>query len=531
MNRTRIAWGGVVCALLFGSCSKPDAPTPDHVLLVVIDTLRADHLSSFGYARPTTPNIDRLARNGVRFTRAISQASFTSPSMVSLMTGRYVAKERLTIPADLATLAESFQRAGWATGGFASNPLITAENGFARGFDVFAKLEEYGPNDEIERFLEASKGRRTFTYVHITEPHEPYVAPKGQQQWREAASFLPGDRVEFYAQMRDKLGLSDMSADVRAIQAEIGGYDDDVKYADGRVAAVLALFDKFALRDKAVVALTSDHGEGLWQHVALMNGQRGAKLRAGEKPNLMNTLMPTHGNQVHQSLVHVPLVLSGFGVPSGAAVNAPVENVDLFPTLLELANVRTPGGLQGRSLLQWFNGRPEGEAFGFSFTRFNVTVVDEQSWALILPTAEGECAEGLQLELFYLKEDPHQRVNRAADRPEIVARLTKVAEERLSKGIRDADVASDSTLRAFAELGYLDQAEKATAEREFASATTDELLARLCSLGTPCMDRLLAAETLAARELDAAAQAKLEAWLAAETSSAVKLVVERALGR
>jgi arylsulfatase A-like enzyme len=531
MNLPWIARSGVLCALLLNSCSKPEESAPDHVLLVVIDTLRADHLSSFGYARPTSPNIDRLARSGVRFTRAISQASWTGPSMVSLMTGRYIAKERVKLPTDLATLAESFQRAGWATGGFASNPLITQENGFARGFDVFAKLEEYGPNDEIERFLAANKDKRTFTYVHITEPHDPYLAPKGQQQWREAASFLPGDRVEFYAQMREKLGLADIAADVRTIQAEIGGYDDDVKYADGRVAAVLALFDKLALRDETVVALTSDHGEGLWQHVALMNGQRGSKLRAGERPNLVNTLMPTHGNQVHQSLVHVPLVLAGRGVPSGAAVNAPVENVDLFPTLLELANVRTPGGLQGRSLLQWLDGRPEGEAFGFSFTRFNVTVVDEQSWALILPTPEGECAEGLQLELFYLKEDPHQRVNRAADRPEIVARLTKVAEERMAKGIRDADVASESTLKTLAKLGYLEQTDKAEAQRVFAAASTDDLLARLGSLETPCTDRLLAAETLAARELDAAAKAKLDAWLATETSSAVKAAIERALGR
>ncbi len=527
-------WGLAFAALLVmfaAACSDPQPQRPKHVLLIVVDTLRADHLSVFGYPRPTSPNIDRLAREGVLFKRAIAQASFTSPSMVSLMTGRYVAKERGTIPAELTTLAECFQRAGWATGGFASNPLITPANGFARGFERFEVLDEYGSNDPIARFLAEHRGRRTFTYVHITEPHDPYLSPEGQRQWREAASYLPGDRADFYSQLRTRLGLASSPQEIQRIQQEIGGYDDDVRYADGRVAAVLTLYEQLGLRDKLAVALTSDHGEGLWQHIALMNGQRGAKLRAGEQPGLMNTLMPTHGNQVHQSLVHVPLVLSGVGLPRGKPFNDPVENIDLFPTLLDLADVPTPGGLQGRSLIARLSAAPNADSFAFSFTRFNVTVVDAQGWALILPTPEGECAEELALELFYLPEDPHQRVDRSADKPQIVERLRKVAEQRMAAGIQEGDVPSEATLQAFAQLGYGDQVAHANARLTFEASSSDELLARLMSLSTPCTDRLLAAEVLTARKLDDAAREQLESWRRMESSNAVKTVLERALSR
>jgi arylsulfatase A-like enzyme len=532
IRRSKALWA-VLCAFVLATCSTPEPERPEHVLLVVIDTLRADHLSIFGYPRPTSPTIDALAREGVLFKRALSQASFTSPSMVSLMTGRYIAKERATIPADLTTLAENFQRAGWATGGFASNPLITAENGFARGFDTFAALAEHGPNEEIERFLSANKGRRTFTYVHITEPHDPYVSPEGQRQWRESAGYLPGDRAEFYARVAAELGLKSSPELVSRIQQEIGGYDDEVRYADGRVGAVLAHYAELGLRERLSVALTADHGEGLWQHVALMNGQRGKSVRAGETPDLMNTLMPTHGNQVHQSLVHVPLVLSGVGLPRGKPIDAPVENVDLYPTLLELAGLKLQSGLQGRSLLRWLESEPPREAHAFSFTRFNVTVVDREGWALILPTAEGECAEQLQLELFYLPEDPHQRRNRAGDKPQIVERLRKVAEQRLSIGIAEADAQppSDENRAALEQLGYLDQLAQADLRREYERAGTEELLAKFANSATPCTQRLLAAEMLGKRALDEASKSALREHLARETSNAVKTQLERALAR
>lgn len=535
IRRSKALWA-VLCAFLLATCSTPEPERPEHVLLVVIDTLRADHLSIFGYPRPTSPTIDALARDGVLFKRALSQASFTSPSMVSLMTGRYIAKERATIPADLTTLAENFQRAGWATGGFVSNKVVSAENGFQRGFETFTHLEDYGSNEAIEAFLAANRTRKTLTYVHLNEPHDldlQYLAPEGQRQWRESAGYLPGDRAEYYERVSASLGLANTPESVRKIQQEIGGYDDEVRWVDGRVGAVLAAYERLGLRAKLTVALTADHGEGLWQHVALMNGRRGAALRAGEAPSLVNTLMPTHGNQVHQSLVHVPLVLSGVGLPRGKPVDAPVENVDLYPTLLELAGLKLQSGLHGRSLLRWLEPDAPREAHAFSFTRFNVTVLDREGWALILPTPEGECAEQLQLELFYLPEDPHQRNNRASDKPQIIERLRKVAEQRLSIGIAEGDTQapSEQHLSTLEQLGYMDQLQQINLRREYEQASTADLLAKFANSATPCTQRLLAAEMLEKRALDDASKSALREHLARERSNAVKAQLERALAR
>jgi arylsulfatase A-like enzyme len=517
-------------ALLWSACSKPPPPAPEHVLFVLVDTLRADHLGVFGYERPTSPNLDRLASQGVLCTQAISQCSYTSPSMVSLMTGRYIGRERLDIPTRLATLAESFAAAGWATAGFASNPLITAENGFARGFERFEPIIEYSPNTAIEDWLAARGSQRTFTYVHITEPHDPYRAPEGQREWLEQGGLLPGDRGAFYDRAESELGLEG-GADMRArIASEIGGYDDDVRYADWRVGELLALYERAGLRERTLVAVTADHGEGLWQHIALLNGKRGASLRAGEKPSLVNTLHMGHGNQVHHELVHVPMILSGPGLPAGKRITSLVENVDLFPTLLELAGLRPPEGLQGQSLLRRLEGSGGVKQHAFSYTRFNVTVIDAEGWALILPTEEGECAEGLELELFHLRDDPHQRHDVADRHPDVVERLKRVAEQRLAISISEQSVVTDDDMAALDQLGYIDVAGLEVSRRAFAQRSTAELVADLTQFRTPCHQRLLAAESLAGRELDADQRARLADWRKQESSSGVKRALDAVLG-
>jgi arylsulfatase A-like enzyme len=520
-------------------CGDAAPSAPEHVLLIVVDTLRADHLGVFGHARPTSPNIDALARAGVLFETAISQSSYTSPSMVSLMTGRYVAKERADVPAELTTLAESFQGAGWATAGFCSNNVLSPENGFARGFDRYETLDDYGSDEPLERWFASLGGKRSFTYVHIVEPHDPYVAkdgatpllpPEQAAEFRAKADLLPGDRAEFYARVARELGLGDTAADVERIRAEIGGYDDDVRYADARVGGFLRSFERSGLRAAGVVVLTADHGEGLWEHVALMNGRRGRALREGESPNLVNTLMPTHGNQVHRELVHVPLVLEGVGLPSGRRVREPVENVHLFPTLLELCGVRGPEGLQGHSLLRWLEGEPPSD-HAFSFTRFNVTVIRSDGMALILPTDEGKCAEALAVQLFDLNADPRQRVDLSARRPEVVRELEKVAEERIEQGIRQGGTVTDSTLAAMAGLGYADQVEREQTRRELEATGTTELLAAEVRMNVPCSRRRMAVEVLGERELDEAAKQALREHRRFETSDEIRGWIDEILAK
>lgn len=512
------------------ACAKEPEP-PQHMLLIVVDTLRADHLSCLGYPRPTSPHIDALAAEGVLFERAISQASYTSPSMVSLMTGRYIAKERLDIPAELPTLAESFAKAGWVTAGFTANPIVSKENGFGRGFGPFERIEDYASDDSIAAWFAGVGSKSSFTYVHINEPHDPYVLQKGTHEWRETGDLLPGDRGEFLPKIAAEMGLEGPERDIALIRREIGGYDDEVRAADARVGHLLELFAKAGLAERGAVVLTADHGEGLWEKVALMNGRRGQALRRGESPTLFNTLMPTHGNQVHRELVHVPLVLRANGLPKGRRVPTLVENLDLFPTLLELCDLPTPGGLQGESLIGMLGGSKRKKDHAFSFTRFNTTVFSPEGWALILPTAEGECGEGIRLELFDLNKDPHQRHDVSKEHPDVVERLRKVAQERLERGIRGQMKVNDASMAALEQLGYVDKIERENLRRELDALSNADLIAKHLNMATPCPERLVAAEVLSQRKLEPTERDALARLVPFETSRAVLELYEQLLAR
>ena len=180
----RRKWTFLVPILLaagLASCPRRvEVAPPRHVLLVVIDTQRADHLSCYGYARPTSPTIDALAKEAVLFEHCISQASWTLPSMVSMMTSSYVAEEALRIPDAKTTLAEAFHEHGFATGAFICNDLLSPENRFERGFDTFEwKLVPYGSNQPILDWIRAHKDGPTFTFVHLNEVHDDAKPPAG----------------------------------------------------------------------------------------------------------------------------------------------------------------------------------------------------------------------------------------------------------------------------------------------------------------------------------------------------------------
>jgi arylsulfatase len=527
----RAAQFAMLASLAACGCSPEAPPKPQHVLLIVIDTLRADHLGVYGYERATSPVIDKLAQDGVRFERAISQSSWTSPSMVSMMTGHYIAQETMDIPGDLATLAESFQKAGWWTGAFVSSDLISAEHFFTRGFDRFEHIDKFGPNDKVVQWLRESKDRKTFTYIHLIEPHDPYEGPAAHRAFRDQHDLLPGDRAQFYAQLEKSTTLANSPQEIEHIKAEIGGYDDGVSGADERVGVFLAALDLTGLRSTTAIALTADHGEGLWEHIGFMNGQRAKKLREGAAPSLTNMLMPTHGNQVHYELVHVPLILVAPGLARGKVVRTPVENVDLFPTLLEFADLPSPGGLQGTSLLRAIDGSRANKAAAFSYTQFNTAVVDSDGMQLILPTDEGVCGEAIVPELFDLKSDPYQRHNLALEQPELVKQLGEISAQRVKIGIQQSGPMSSATMAALGQLGYLTQLEREKLRLKMEATDTGELVATLCTYNTHCIERLAAAEALAKRELDDVSKAALRAWRAKDSSAAVQRVLDGILGK
>lgn len=535
-----LSWIEALALALAASCDQSSPARPEHVLLVLVDTLRADHLGSMGHPRSPTPAIDSVAEAGVIFEEAYAQSSWTSPSIVSLFTGRRLAEDRLDLPAALPTLAESFQRAGWATGAFIMNDIVHEKQGFARGFDHFEQMVPYSENGPILEWLAAHAAERAFTYVHLNEVHDPYLPPEPYVRCRKTPDPLPSEQRAYYERVTHELALQgDLEAEMRHIEAERGGYVDDVCYSDARIGGLLEGLAAQGLAERTLVVITADHGEGLWTRVAMMYGQRRKALASGEPPRLSNTLMPTHGNQVYRELLHVPWVMSGPGLPDGERVAGPVELVDLFPTLLELCDLPLPEGLQGTSRVARIQGRAQPPAEAFAQTRFCSTLITSDGWQVIVPTALGECEEGLVLELYHLPSDPEARTNRAGDASErerlasLVERAQRLRQAAVwDQGRSDPRYGPD-VLETLEDLGYVESGVVDLGPSpELLDLDIAELVRRVTSNEeTVCTRRLAAARALATRkgELDPAAVEQVRARLSLESSAAVRAELEKAL--
>lgn len=343
------------------------ADAPPNVLLVSIDTLRADHLSLHGYARPTSPHIDAwAARSGVVFENAFAQAPWTLPSHVSMLTGldplRHGANYDRPIPADLSMLAERLRDAGWATAAVTGGVYLHPRYGFDQGFDRYHYW--YGApliqelDDAAERtraYLREHAGEPFFLFLHTYAVHSPYwyraeyleqidgppipepprnvnVHPLGNDSTR---AFVHRHEPRWHGQNapgEPRLLESELPAMIRL-------YDAGIRYADERVGAVLAELDALGLAENTLVIVTSDHGE----------------------------MMGEHGEFSHASLrdpvLRVPLVMAlPSRFPGGRRVGAQVRSIDIPPTVVDLLGLPALPDVDGVSLRPWLVGSGDGPA-------------------------------------------------------------------------------------------------------------------------------------------------------------------------
>jgi arylsulfatase A-like enzyme len=335
-----IAWSPVI----IGAGRPRPADERPSVILVLIDTLRADHLSSYGYGRPTSPEIDRrLARQGVLFERAYAQAPWTMPSVASLHSGlppaqiRSAERPAYKLPSSGPVLAERFSTLGYDTAAFIANPLVHAGIGYDRGFDTFYAPQTLGSinsstsnasalHQRIEPWLRAHRERPFFLYVHYLDPHSPYDNPdisEGRSRfYPDYQGRLRGRDV--FGLALGKLSLDDPPTDVAHLTAL---YDSEISYVDRHVGRLLELAEERGERD-LLVALTSDHGEELYDH------------RGWE-----------HAVTLYNELLRVPLILR---FPDrqqrGERVAGQVALLDLAPTLLAAAGGELPQVWSGLDL-------------------------------------------------------------------------------------------------------------------------------------------------------------------------------------
>ncbi|MFT7669657.1 MAG: arylsulfatase A-like enzyme [Planctomycetota bacterium] len=437
-------------ALLIGavsSCGGPadSDPRPD-VLLVVVDTLRSDHLSCYGYPRPTSPEIDKLAQGGVLFEDVTCQWPWTLPSMVSMFHGRYVTAYRDKLEEEVPTLPEVFQAAGYHTVGVVANCLLDEEQGFDRGFDqfdCFSCLNAEGEDDpaartilELQRLVldgaksaltldEDGKRKPLFLFIHAYDPHDPYhrhARYDGLLPIAEAKSEAP---IEFWQEtMAEYQPERDPAEVAQAFQRMIlgrGRYDQEIRHLDEHLALLIKGLEAMGLAKDAIGAILSDHGEGLWEHL------RNEKAKGLRSIPPIRVFYQIHGGNGYQPVMATPFILWGRGVPVGQRFSAGVENVDLFPTLLELVDIAPPAGLDGRSLVPMMRGEStKWREYVYCYGSHSISIRHvESGYKLIIPS--GRSIENKrEIELFNLNSDPDERVNLADQEP---VRLKEMIEQ------------------------------------------------------------------------------------------------------
>ncbi|HZL98829.1 MAG TPA: sulfatase [Planctomycetota bacterium] len=442
----------VLATLQLAAPDDPPArePRDGDVILIVVDTLRADHVGCYGYHRPATPGIDAIAARGVRFAKAFAQSSWTGPSMVSLFLSRHVLTDFMRMPEGQA-LAERLRAAGYRTVAFQYNPLLAPGQGFERGFDSYEMLADPGRYREV---LGAPDGRPLFAYFHFIDPHDPYSP---QPLFDVFAPELDADlRARVLAYLRAVQPDSpETDLQFRASQAAdraaeiVARYDGDVLQADSRVQMVVQALGETGRLGRSLLILTSDHGECLGDH-----HQSPSAPRDKEPDNPLWWFKMTHGDLVTEELLHVPLILAGPGLPWGAVVEQPVELVDLLPTILDLSGLELPAGLDGRSLRREIGGAAAGREFTYASTWLLSSVRARDGRKLVLPWEAGGADPA---RAYRLASDPRERQPLPPDDPAF-ADLRAAMDAFRARGLRarPEDVLVDEeTRRRLDELGYV----------------------------------------------------------------------------
>jgi len=458
VRRLAVAAFGIAASFSFAFCGGGRG-APRNVLLIVVDTLRADHLSAYGYARDTSPALAELAEEGVRFDRAYAAAPWTKPSVASIFTGQYPHRHGLnfvlaTLPASAQTLAERLSQAGFATAGVVSHGFVGPKNGFDQGFEVYDAHEAKGHSHVstvgvTERALKlldglAERERPFFLFVHYFDPHYEY---RRHPQYGYASG--PVGRLRGGESIHDlrKMGPSLSAEEVEFLESV---YDEEIRFTDAGIGRLLAALAKRGLEDDTLVIVTADHGEEFFSR-----GWLG------------------HTRTLYEEVIHVPLVIR---VPGGGgrgrAVGAPVSLVSLAPTILDYLGIDAPdAGFQGPSLRPLIDGSRDVDLPPVrSEVRFIVLGPDSplaEKAAFKQAVIDGRYKlikdfREQTYELYDLERDPGERENLASSRPDLLQKMlvelnrTRSAEPAAPPVDENAtlDPADAAMLR---DLGYADE--------------------------------------------------------------------------
>ena len=386
------------------------------VILISIDTLRADHLSLYGYTKGRTPNIEALAKDGVVFDRAYAHAPQTLPAHASMLTGELPFEHGVrdnigfTVKPNTVTMGSLFRTAGYLTGGFVSAYVLRAETGIGQGFDVYdanlpagsldrplAQVQRSGPATVAVaiNWLKTLVNPKAFLFLHLYDPHRPFEPPP---------------------QFKD-----------------LEPYDGDIAAADEAIGALLAELRRRDWYDEATIALIADHGEGLGDH--------------GEEE---------HGLFLYEPTIHVPFVLK---LPrqksAGRRVTTPVQQIDLLPTFAALAGFKAPAALRGRNLVPVAGGgtlEAQGIYSEAMMSRYHfgwselTSLTDERYKFIRAPKPE----------LYDLERDHAEAANLLTERGQVAQAMRTGLESLIAgRSIESPGSVTDEDRQRLAALGYI----------------------------------------------------------------------------
>ena len=439
--RARAAWCGVLLLALTASLgwALPWIPSghPGNglsVILVSLDTLRADRVGVLGCPRPLTPILDDLAREGTLFDQAEAAAPWTLPSHASLFSSLLpydhgARWEHRPLSPSIITLAEHFREAGFRTASFNGGGYISAFLGLSQGFEIYEEHDEQkegGPESIAAAALKWVRGvgkAPFFLFVHTYEIHSPYTHG-------EFADPSDAGRLSGTFETRDVLAVQRGEMVLTASERRYvsGLYDGDVAHADRVIVGLLQTLEKEGILDRVLLVVLSDHGEDLWDHDA--------------------TRSPGHGHSLYEEMQRVPLVFRAPGVVrDGARIRTPVSLLDVAPTVLALSGLPPDPRYRGRSLEAALRTGSEpdpapilAESTEYGPDRFSLR---EGDLKVILTPAPEQANAGVHvgarpLEVFDLASDPMEKRNLSRAMPPEAAKMLEVLWRRVERVFRPA---------------------------------------------------------------------------------------------
>jgi arylsulfatase A-like enzyme len=418
-----------------------------NVLIYLVDTLRPDHLGCYGYERDISPSIDSFAADGILFEEVIGQSSWTRPAVATLFTGLWPGthgtnRSREKLSSDAVTLAEVLTGVGYRSAAFISNPNVSAAFGFRQGFEEFFQIQGRPKvrsdimTDRIRTWLQGqSLEEPLFIYAHTADPHNPYLAPEEYRQihapnsGREVAEITANIRKQNWEPTEEVL------ASLRDL------YDAEIAFNDDSFGELLNTLHHHSIYEDTLIIFVSDHGEEFHEHGAW-----------------------THGKNLYTETLNVPLIARFPGISKGQRISDPVQQADLFPTILAYLGIEfSQASLDGRNILALIDPTDSGEpAAGeplFSYLhRYgdpSVSVVFE-GWKVI---QRRSTTRNPVTQLYDLSRDAQEIHDLAHAQPIRTAFLTSLIERKLASNshrLSSDEAEIDSELeQSLQALGYL----------------------------------------------------------------------------